>query len=605
MATSAPAGQQPTEPPIVANRLPNGVNGSSSSSSSSSANINININGHRPHTPSLSGLSLTEYSANPSPPSEDKRIRIKKTVPDEFLLPTGYPDYLRLILTSRVYEVCKETSLNQAVNLSNRLECNVLLKREDEQPVFSFKLRGAYNKMAHLDQAQSWKGVVCCSAGNHAQGVAYSARKLKIPATIVMPEGTPSIKHLNVSRMGGHVVLHGPDFDAAKEECARREQHDGLINIPPFDDPYVIAGQGTIGMELLRQTNIQKLDAIFCCVGGGGLIAGIGVYVKRIAPHVKIIGVETYDANAMVQSLAKGERVVLKEVGLFADGAAVKTVGEETFRICQEVVDEVIQVTTDEACAAIKDIFEDTRSIVEPAGALAVAGLKKWVTTHPSSDPRRTLVAITSGANMNFDRLRFVAERAEVGAGKEVLLAAHIPERPGSFAELINAIMPHSVTEFSYRYANNTGANVLLGLSLTAPASQRSHELQGLLHRIESLSSEEGGRFSVTDLSGDELAKSHIRYLVGGISNVPNERVYMFNFPERPGALDKFLATLRPKYNISLFQYRNAGGDIAKILAGILCPDNEVEDLEKYLKEIGYPWVDCTQSEVFRTFLRN
>ncbi|KAJ9150338.1 Threonine dehydratase [Pleurostoma richardsiae] len=584
----------PNDMPVAAptaNGVANGINGSV-------------MNRHRPQTPSLSGLSLTEYSANPSPPSEDKQSRIQKIVPDEFLLPNGHPDYLRLILTSKVYEVCKETSLTQAVNLSNRLECNVLLKREDELPVFSFKLRGAYNKMAHLDSTKSWRGVVCCSAGNHAQGVAYSAQKLKIPATIVMPEGTPSIKHLNVSRMGGHVVLHGADFDAAKEECARREKSDGLINIPPFDDPYVIAGQGTIGMELLRQTNLQKLEAIFCCVGGGGLIAGVGVYVKRIAPHVKVIGVETYDADAMAQSREKGERVLLKEVGLFADGAAVKTVGEETFRICQEVVDDVIRVTTDEACAAIKDIFEDTRSIVEPAGALALAGLKKWVAAHPSSDSRRSLVAVTSGANMNFDRLRFVAQRADVGQGKEVLLAARIPERPGSFAALISAVMPHAVTEFSYRYASNAGANVLLGLSLTAPTSQRPHELQGLIHRIISLTSEENGEFTVTDLSGDELAKSHIRYLVGGISDVPNERLYMFNFPERPGALDKFLATLRPKYNISLFQYRAEGGDIAKILAGILCPDGEVADLESFLKAIGYPWVDCTNSEVFKTFLR-
>ncbi|KAK7743444.1 threonine deaminase [Cytospora paraplurivora] len=576
-----------------------------------SANVVTNgVNGHKSGTPSLAGLSLTEYSANPaqeasqSSPDDDKNSQIRKIVPPEFMLPNGHPDYLRLILTSRVYEACKETTLAPAVNLSNRLECNVLLKREDEHPVFSFKLRGAYNKMAHLEPSESWKGVVCCSAGNHAQGVAFSARKLKIPATIVMPEGTPSIKHLNVSRMGGHVVLHGPDFDSAKEECARREKQDGLINIPPFDDPYVIAGQGTIGMELLRQTNIQKLEAIFCCVGGGGLLAGVGVYVKRIAPHVKVIGVETYDADALSKSLAKGERVVLDQVGLFADGAAVKQVGEETFRICQEVVDEIVLVSTDETCAAIKDVFEDTRSIVEPAGALAVAGLKKWVAQNPSSDSSRSLVAVTSGANMNFDRLRFVAERADVGAGKEVLLSCHIPEQPGSFSKLISAILPHAVTEFSYRYTTSTGANVLLGLNLTAPASQRAQQLQGLLHRISSIGTEEN-QFSVTDLSGDELAKSHIRYLVGGISNVPDERLYMFNFPERPGALDKFLNTLRTKYNISLFQYRNSGGDIAKILAGILCPDQEVGELETFLKEIGYPWVDCTDSQVFKTFLRS
>lgn len=563
------------------------------------------INGHKPRTPSTTALSLTEYSADPKLDASSTS-RVRDIVPAELMLPNGHPDYLRLILTSKVYEVCQETTLAPAVNLSNRLECNVLLKREDEHPVFSFKLRGAYNKMAHLARDQSWRGVVCCSAGNHAQGVAYSARKLRIPATIVMPEGTPSIKHLNVSRLGGHVVLHGADFDAAKEECGRREQQDHLINIPPFDDPYVIAGQGTIGMELLRQTNLQKLEAIFCCVGGGGLLAGVGVYVKRIAPHVKVIGVETHDANALAQSLAKGERVVLDQVGLFADGAAVKQVGEETFRICREVVDEIIQVSTDETCAAIKDVFEDTRSIVEPAGALAIAGLKKYVAAHPSADPSRSLVAITSGANMNFDRLRFVAERANVGAGKEVLLSCHIPEKPGSFAKLIAAIQPQAVTEFSYRYTASSGANVLLGLSLVAPASQRSQELNGLMHRIESIGgNDEDGQYSVTDLSGDELAKSHIRYLVGGTSNVPDERLYMFNFPERPGALDKFLSTLRPKYNISLFQYRNSGGDIAKILAGILCPEGEVAELELFLKEIGYSWIDCTESPVFKTFLRS
>jgi threonine dehydratase len=490
--------------------------------------------------------------------------------------------------------------LEHAANLSNRLECNVLLKREDEQPVFSFKLRGAYNKMAHLDPAQSWKGVVCCSAGNHAQGVAYSARKLKIPATIVMPRGTPSIKHLNVSRLGGHVVLHGADFDEAKEECMRREKQDGLINIHPFDDPYVIAGQGTIGMEILSQTNLQKLQAIFCCVGGGGLIAGVGVYVKRIAPHVKIIGVETYDADAMTQSLAKGERVLLKDVGLFADGAAVKTVGEETFRIAQEVVDEVVRVTTDEACAAIKEMFEDTRSIVEPAGALAVAGLKKWVAANPSSDSKRSLVAITSGANMNFDRLGFVAARATIGEGREVLLAAKIPERHGSFIELIDAIMPHAVTEFAYRYSTDSEANILVGISLTAPGDQRARELHSLMERIR-----ESGSMTVTDLSGDELAKSHVRYMVGGRSDAPNERLYMFKFPERPGALERFLTTLRPKYNISLFQYRNHGGDVGQVLTGIQCPDGEVGELESFLGEIGYPWVDCTESSIYKTFLRN
>ncbi|KAL2755738.1 hypothetical protein ACRALDRAFT_1064241 [Sodiomyces alcalophilus JCM 7366] len=567
----------PSTTPTMTNGTVNGVNGA-------------NEEDHRPQTPHSNGMSLTEYSANPTTPAEVKRNRSKSLVADEYLLPDGHPDYLRLIAgaASRVYEACKLTPLQPAVNLSNRLECNVLFKREDEQPVFSFKLRGAYNKMAHLDPAKSWKGVVCCSAGNHAQGVAYSARKLKIPATIVMPEGTPSIKHLNVARLGGHVVLHGPDFDAAKEECARREVQDGLINIPPFDDPYVIAGQGTIGMELFGQTNMQKVEAIFCGVGGGGLIAGIG-----------IIGVETYDADAMSQSLAKGERVLLKDVGLFADGAAVKTVGEETFRLAQEVVDDIILVSTDEVCAAIKDMYDDTRSGLEPAGALPIAGLKKYIAMNPSSDSRRGLIAVTSGANMNFDRLRFVAERATLGEGKEVLLSVQIPEKPGSFFELISKVMPHFVTEYSYRYATDEVANVLIGLSLTAPASQRAEELQMLLGRIRA------GGMAVTDLSGDELAKSHVRYLVGGRSNVPDERIYMFNFPERPGALERFLRTLRPKFNISLFQYRNSGGDVGKILAGILCPQEELHELERFLKEIGYPFEDCTDSPIFKTFLRS
>ncbi|KAL7793217.1 threonine dehydratase I [Trichoderma ceciliae] len=560
------------------------------------------VNGtRRPSTSSaLKAMALTEYSANPSPPPE-KVEDGASLVPEEFQLPDGHPDYLRMIAsaTSRVYEACKTTPLAQAINLSNRLECNVLLKREDLQPVFSFKLRGAYNKMAHLDPAESWKGVVCCSAGNHAQGVAYSARKLRIPATIVMPEGTPSIKHLNVARLGGHVVLHGADFDAAKEECARRAKQDGLINIPPFDDPYVIAGQGTIANEIFAQVNMAKVEAIFCGVGGGGLIAGIGLFVKRMAPHVKIIGVEASDANAMALSLKLGKRVMLQEVGLFADGAAVKIPGEETFRICREVVDEIIEVTTDEICAAIKDMYDDTRSGLEPAGALSVAGLKKYVAQKPSRDAKRTLIAVTSGANMNFDRLRFVAERATLGEGKEVLMAASIPERPGAFAKLVDTIMPRPVTEFSYRYSPGEVANVLIGLSITVPAAQRAEEVRTLMERIRA----EG--MAVTDLSNDELAKSHVRYLIGGRTGVTDERVFMFNFPERPGALEKFLTTLRPKFNISLFQYRTYGGDVAKVLAGIQCRPEENAELEQFLEELGYPSEEFTNSEVFNMFLKS
>ncbi|EXJ81332.1 threonine ammonia-lyase, biosynthetic [Capronia epimyces CBS 606.96] len=547
-------------------------------------------------TPRRSGLALTEYTATPTPPSE--RVDIPSyDVPRDYLLPTGYPDYLRLILTSRVYDVVSESPLSHAVNLSNRLECKVLLKREDLLPVFSFKLRGAYNKMAHLPPESRWKGVIACSAGNHAQGVAYSARHLKIPATIVMPQGTPAIKHLNVNRMGGSVVLHGADFDSAKEHCRTLEKQYGLTNIPPFDDPYVIAGQGTIGLELLRQASLQKLKAIFCSVGGGGLIAGIGVYVKRIAPHVKIIGVEASDANALVQSRKVGERVLLREVGLFADGAAVKTMGEETFRICQEVVDEVIEVSTDEICAAIKDVFEDTRSVLEPAGAMSLAGLKKWVATNPSADPNRELVAIASGANMNFDRLRFVAERAALGEQKEALLTVTIPERPGSFAQLVEAVLPQAVTEFGYRYSTTDQAHVLMGISVSS-AHSRAKELDSLFSRL----SAEG--MTATDLSDDELSKTHIRYLVGGRSGLKDERLYMFEFPERPGALFKFLRTLRPGQNITLFHYRNYGGDMGKILAGIQCPESERDQLEGFLKDIGYPFKECTDSPIFKMFLR-
>ncbi|KAJ6180523.1 hypothetical protein N7519_010984 [Penicillium mononematosum] len=545
-----------------------------------------------PVTPKMSGLALTEYTAAPTPPSEREQrtpgLPPNWGIPEAFLLPNGYPDYLRLILTSRVYDVIEETPLTHAVNLSSRLESRVLLKREDLLPVFSFKLRGAYNKMAHLNHEQRWKGVIACSAGNHAQGVAFSARKLRIPATIVMPSGTPAIKHLNVARLGGSVVLHGMDFDAAKDEAHRLEKQHGLTNIPPFDDPYVIAGQGTIGMELLRQANLDKLEAVFCAVGGGGLIAGIGVYLKRIAPQVKVIGVEAYDANAMAQSLDAGNRVFLKEVGLFADGAAVKSVGEETWRLSREVIDEVIQVSTDETCAAIKDAFEDTRSIVEPAGALALAGLKKYIAKNPSPDPNRELIAITSGANMDFDRLRFVAERAALGEKKEALLSVKIPEKPGAFAKLVEIVLPTPLPH---------SADVLMGISLSASTGRE--DLAKIMGELEK------GGMSCRDLSDDELAKRHVRFLVGGRCEVADERIFMFEFPERPGALAKFLTTLRPEQNISLFHYRNYGGDVGKVLAGIQCPSPEKEDLESFLRDLGYPFTEHTDSPTYKTFLRS
>lgn len=433
--------------------------------------------------------------------------------------------------------------------------------------------------------------------GNHAQGVAFSARKLRIPATIVMPSGTPAIKHLNVARLGGSVVLHGMDFDAAKDEAHRLEKQHSLTNIPPFDDPYVIAGQGTIGMELLRQANLDKLEAVFCAVGGGGLIAGIGVYLKRIAPQVKVIGVEAYDANAMAQSLDAGNRIFLKEVGLFADGAAVKSVGEETWRLSREVIDDVIQVSTDETCAAIKDAFEDTRSIVEPAGALALAGLKKYIAKNPSADPNRELIAIASGANMDFDRLRFVAERAALGEKKEALLSVKIPEKPGAFAKLVEVVLPHAVTAFNYRYAREDSADVLMGISLSASTGRE--DLAKIMTELEK------GGMSCRDLSDDELAKRHVRFLVGGRCEVADERIFMFEFPERPGALAKFLTTLRPEQNISLFHYRNYGGDVGKVLAGIQCPSPEKEDLEAFLRDLGYPFTEHTDSPTYKTFLRS
>ncbi|KAG0156333.1 hypothetical protein PDIDSM_3510 [Penicillium digitatum] len=554
-----------------------------------------------PVTPKMSGFALTEYTAAPTPPSEREQrapgLPPNWGIPEAFLLPNGYPDYLRLILTSRVYDVIDESPLTHAVNLSARLKSRVLLKREDLLPVFSFKLRGAYNKMAHLNNEQRWKGVIACSAGNHAQGVAFSARKLRIPATIVMPSGPPAIKHLNVARLGGSVVLHGMDFDAAKDEAHRLEKLHDLTNIPPFDDPYVIAGQGTIGMELLRQANLDKLEAVFCAVGGGGLIAGIGVYLKRIAPQVKVIGVEAYDANAMAQSLDTGNRVFLKEVGLFADGAAVKSVGEETWRLSREVIDEVIQVSTDETCAAIKDAFEDTRSIVEPAGALALAGLKKYIAKNPSSDPNRELIAIASGANMDFDRLRFVAERAALGEKKEALLSVKIPEKPGAFAKLVETVLPHAVTAFNYRYAREDSADVLMGISLSASTGRE--DLAKIMGELEK------GGMSCRDLSDDELAKRHVRFLVGGRCEVADERIFMFEFPERPGALAKFLTTLRPEQNISLFHYRNYGGDVGKVLAGIQCPSPEKEDLEAFLRDLGYPFSEHTDSPTYKTFLRS
>ncbi|KAF3903951.1 hypothetical protein ABW21_db0206859 [Orbilia brochopaga] len=537
--------------------------------------------------PHLNGI--TEYNATPSPTNGEFKPNF--AVPADYLLPDGHPDYLRLILTSRVYEVVKETPLTQATNLSARLNCNVLLKREDLQPVFSFKIRGAHNKIAHLSEEERKKGVVACSAGNHAQGVALSAKSLGIPATIVMPMGTPAIKHINVARLGSKVVLHGLDFDAAKEECKRLSLEQGLTNISPFDDPYVIAGQGTIGMELVRQCNIRDLKAVFCCIGGGGLIAGISVYLKRIAPHVKVIGVETFDANAMHQSLKARERVTLKEVGLFADGAAVRLVGEETFRLCQQNVDEVLQVSTDEICAAIKDVFEDTRAIVEPAGALALAGLKKYTETHPTTE-KDSYCAILSGANMNFDRLRFVADRAQLGERKEALLSVVIPERPGAFLTMIEYVLPYLVTEFTYRKNKNGRAHIFMAIQV----SDRDKDLPEILATLNR------NEMEAEDVSDNEFAKTHARFFISGAA-VPDERIFAFQFPERPGALARFLRTMRPGYNISTFHYRNYGSDVGQILAGIQVPAKEADTLNMFLKDLGYPFKEETNNPLYKAFM--
>ncbi|KAK0561540.1 threonine deaminase [Tilletia horrida] len=724
-------------------------------------------------------------------------------LPPHLMLPDGTPDYLRLILTAQLEPLVRLTPLERANNLSARLGCEVLLKREDLQPVFSFKLRGAFNMMRQLTHEQKWKGVIACSAGNHAQGVAMAGAHLKIPCTIVMPTGTPEIKSANVARLGAKVVLHGQDFDAAKAECNRLAQAYGLTIIPPFDHPHVIAGQGTIASEISRQLDLTSVDAIFCCVGGGGLLAGVSAFVKRIAPpHVKVIGVETYDGDALYRSLQAGKRVLLDDVGLFSDGTAVRIVGEECFRICSETVDDVVRVSNDEICAAIKDIFEETRSVPEPAGALATAGMKRYIDTYNLRGSGKKFVTLVSGANLNFSRLRFVAERADIGERREAMVAVAMDERRGQFLDLYqNHIHPRTVTEVSYRYggigkgkahifisfllsvppgsdagpagvvvddadevkpptlglaaaasaaltdspgkadlqaslqwaaaigkggansngdarlnwgvggpkpaegvaagtaglglgpaaagaaedglssspSSSTGTATTTGLHAGGAATVKaptppvpaddarssagessgtavgaaalgasgsnvssrprapgrrasgattddlrppSPELQQLLLKLEA-----AGMPSI-DISGNELAKAHARYIIGGRINVKYERIFRFEFPERPNALQKFLVTLHEtntKYprNITLFHYRNYGSDVGKVLAGIAVDldsdsdaavsglseeERELEarrDLDRWLvEELGYPFVEETENVVYRRFLR-
>ncbi|EIM81281.1 threonine dehydratase I [Stereum hirsutum FP-91666 SS1] len=515
------------------------------------------------------------------------------------VLPSGHPDYLRLILSSKVYDILSETPLVHAPNLSAKLGNQVYLKREDLQEVFSFKIRGAYNFMASLTEEERWKGVVTCSAGNHAQGVALSGSRLGIPCTIVMPKGTPSIKTRNVSRLGAKVVLHGSDFDEAKAECARLASAHGLIFVPPYDDPLVIAGQGTVGMEILKQTpDSQSLDAVFAAVGGGGLVAGICEYVKRIgSPETRVFGGETFDGDAMERSLREGRRVTLDDVGPFSDGTAVRIVGEEPFRVCKEHLDGVVKVDNDEICAAIKDIFEETRSITEPAGALGLACLKRYIVENKLVGAGKKFVAVVSGANMNFDRLRFVAERAELGEGRECLLTVDIPERPGSFFALHTIIHPRAVTEFAYRYSSSSRAHIFLSFKLET--LDRASEVADLLAAMERQ------EMKGYDISDDEMAKTHARYMIGGTSDVGDERLFRFEFPERPGALRKFLSSLHKGWNVSLFHYRNHGADLGKVLAGIQAPPEDSEKFDAFLKELGYPYVEETENPVYKRYMRS
>ncbi|RDB25340.1 Threonine dehydratase, mitochondrial [Hypsizygus marmoreus] len=541
----------------------------------------------------MSPSATLEYSSHaPEPISYPRLAKYNLT-------PSNTPDYLRLILTSKVYEILKETPLVLAQSLSTKLGNQIWLKREDLQEVFSFKIRGAYNYMASLTEEERWKGVVTCSAGNHAQGVALSGARLGIPCTIVMPQGTPSIKVKNVARLGAKVILHGMDFDEAKVECARLATAHGLTFVPPYDDPLVIAGQGTVGMEILKQApDSDKLDGIFAAVGGGGLVAGICEYVKRIGnPNTKVIGVETFDGDAMERSLAKGERVTLREVGPFSDGTAVKIVGEEPFRICQQLLDSIVKVDNDELCAAIKDVFEETRSITEPAGALALAGLKRYIIDNKLVGAQKRYVAVISGANMNFDRLRFVAERAELGEGREALLSVDIPERPGSFIALHSVIHPRAVTEFIYRY-NVSGDRAHVMLSFKIDSMSRTTEVNEVLAALEA------SDMKGFDISDDEMAKSHARYMIGGCQSVPNERVFRFEFPERPNALRTFLLGLHQGWNISLFHYRNHGADLGKVLAGIQVPPEDYEAFDAYLEKLNFTYVEETENVVYKRFLR-
>ncbi len=499
-------------------------------------------------------------------------------------------DYQSKIENSRVYDVAIKTPLEFQPNLSARIGNRVLLKREDMQPVFSFKLRGAYNKMANLPLDALKRGVICASAGNHAQGVALSAQKLNCRAVIVMPTTTPLIKINAVKARGAEVVLFGDSYSDAYVHALVLEKSEGLTFVHPYDDPDVIAGQGTIAMEIL-QSHPEPIEAIFCCVGGGGLLAGIAAYVKAVRPEIKVIGVEAKDAEAMTESLKLGERVTLDQVGLFADGAAVKQVGEHTFKLAQQFVDEMIVVDNDAICAAIKDVFEDTRSILEPAGALATAGIKEYAKRNKLTG--KTLVGIASGANMNFDRLRFIAERAEIGEKREAVLAVTIPEQAGAFKTFCRLLGDRNITEFNYRYSDPVKAHIFVGVAIADPAESVKlvQDLQS--HGLPAL-----------DLTDNEVAKLHLRHLVGGHApQAEHEVVFRFEFPEKPGALMKFLDTMGHDWNISLFHYRNHGADFGRVLVGMQVPPNNQAEFAAFLQNLGYPYWDETQNPAYRLFL--
>jgi threonine dehydratase len=500
-------------------------------------------------------------------------------------------EYIERILKARVYDVAIESPLDRARLLSRRLGNEVLLKREDLQPVFSFKLRGAYNKISQLSAVAAARGVICASAGNHAQGVALAARRRGIRAVIVMPQTTPSIKVQAVIDLGGEAVLHGDDYDAAYDRALVLMREQNLVFVHPFDDPDVIAGQGTIGMELGRQTG-GEMDAVFVPIGGGGLIAGVAVYLKYLWPRLRIIGVQPADSCAMLQSVQAGKRVALDRVGIFADGVAVRRVGEETFRLVQQHVDEILTVDTDELCSAIQDIFEDTRAIVEPAGALAVAGIKKYVAREGCTG--RRLVAINCGANMNFDRLRHVAERAEIGAQREALLAVQIPEQPGSFLRFCELLGQRSVTEFNYRYEKAEAAQIFVGFSLA----------NGRLDREQVIARLREAGHGVMDMTDNEIAKLHVRFMVGGHARgIEHEMLLRFEFPERPGALLRFLKSVGSRWNISLFHYRNHGSDYGRVLCGIQVPPAERAEFRLHVDALNYPYSDETGNPAYTLFL--